>query len=198
MAEKQNDGDRGGMPKLPAVVRHTRKGDIGVATKAKKVGSTRHYYICRINGNPDTNSTWSEAMIEFYGDKAPAELGYKTPSDFVPIYVRNAFTGEVGVATGDTFQNRRPAYAIRRPDGSRNSRWYVENCIEITEEEYEAADKAVKRRRGANAKKATGAKRKCRACGKPIQNGNWWWCATCHARKSVSVVEDRPNSADPR
>gem|GEM_PF-6796692 len=187
------------------VVKHVKTGRVAVATKCMKIGSTDYYYVARIDGDKGTNSSWTVEGCVLCDDVVPADLGYKPPPEFKPIYVRNTYTGRVGLATSKALQNGRHAYGILGPDGRRNTKWYVENCIKISKQEYDAADKTVKRRAwNKNIKykaKKSDSRRRCKICNKPITNNNWWYCTKCNALRlaAASHLELVPaNSQDPR
>lgn len=184
-------------PPFPFVVRHIKLNCLGVAIKTKMVRTYPYFSVSCIqdhNGGhlPSTWAAWSQGIVVVVPDLTPESLGWK-PRVKVDMYLRNSLTGAVARAYSDTFQNRVPAWRVEKPDGSRTSRWLKKYSVEITKEEYDAADKTIvapSKKTGAlhPKKKMTGKERKCKDCGEPITNGNWWYCGPCHSKRLAKVA----------
>ena len=185
-------------PAFPFVVRHIKLNRIGVAFKTRMVRSWPYFSVSCIQSQDgeevsSMRAAWSHGVVVVVPDISTESLGWK-PRVKIDMYIRNLLTGAVARAYSDTFQSRVPAWGVERPDGSRTSRWLKKYSVEITKAEYDAADKTIKgplrAKTGAVLPKGkpTGKERKCKDCGEPITNGNWWYCGQCHSKRMMKVA----------
>lgn len=175
-------------PEFPFVVKHMKLNRIGVAFRLKFLGGYPYYSVSNIQAPEGVSSwaAWSRGVCVVMPDIDPVSLGWK-PREKVDFYVRNVLTGAVAKAYSDSRQHGQPAWGIEMPDGRKTSRWLKKYSVEITKEEYDAADKTIGhdalnrnaqyRRRAEKAK--PGHDRTCRMCGRSCWP-NWFYCPTCH------------------